>query len=172
LQKGLSMTDDQLIPLALEIRVFATLLLKFFGDSLDARLKASGAEVSSLQFGFMQILQNEAVTISILSQRFNMEPSTIMRSMDALQAAGYVERGVDPKDRRRNPLYLTDKGRQLMQAVPVIAPQDDALQALETMGMEQTEQLRDLLRDFISQSTDGKMIVMMMAAAAAAQKPQ
>lgn len=165
------MTGENLIPLALEIRVFATLLLKFFGDSLDARLKASGAEVSSLQFGFMQILQNEAVTVSILSQRFNMEPSTIMRSMDALQAAGYVERGVDPRDRRRNPLYLTEKGRQLVLAVPVIVPEDPALQALQTLGDERAVQLRDLLKDFITQSSDGQMIVMMMAAAAA-QKPQ
>ncbi|MFO7682979.1 MAG: MarR family transcriptional regulator [Chloroflexota bacterium] len=157
------MTEYQLFPIAADIQLYAALLLKFFNQALEERLREQGETLSSLQHGILRMLQFQPLTISEISQRLGLDPSTLVRSVDALERKGLAERGSDPHDRRRNPVHLTDRGRALMLAVPIIAPQDATWQALAAVGEETAVQLRDLLRQLVQQFPEGRMVVALSA---------
>jgi DNA-binding MarR family transcriptional regulator len=156
------MSQTDLIQIANEINVYASLLLKFYNEALEARLKKSGVTMSALQFGTLRMLFNETLTISTISQRLSLDPSTMVRSIDALERKGLAERGIDPRDRRRNPIQITKRGREFISANPVVAEDDPTLQALESQGIEQSKLLRDLLRQVISQFPEGRVITDLM----------
>lgn len=154
----MNLPPDPLTPLAMQIQVFAALFLKFHNQALEARLDALGYRFSALQYGLLRMLQFETLTISELSQRMGLDPSTLVRSIDALERKGLVQRGQDPQDRRRNPIHITPEGQNLLAAVPLFAPDDPLYQALQMLGLEDTRQLRDLLQALISQIPEGRMV--------------
>jgi DNA-binding MarR family transcriptional regulator len=153
------MAASPLVPIATEIHLYAAILLKFFNQAIEARLRAQGETLSSLQYGILRMLQFERLTISAISQRLGLDPSTLVRAVDALERKGLTERGSDPHDRRRNPIHITDKGRALMIATPMVAPEDATWQALAAVGEETSVQLRNLLRQLIQQFPEGRMVV-------------
>ena len=51
----------------------------------------------------------------------DMEPITLSRQIDRMQAAGLIERRPDPRDRRAYRLYLTEQSRPLVEKFRVIA---------------------------------------------------
>jgi DNA-binding MarR family transcriptional regulator len=153
------MQEGELFPIATDIQLYAALLLKFFNQGLEGRLREQGETLSSLQYGILRMLQFETLTISEISQRLGLDPSALVRAIDALERKGLAERGSDPRDRRRNPVHITDKGKGLMVAVPIITPQDPTWQALAAMGLETAVQLRDILRQLMQQFPEGRMVV-------------
>lgn len=152
------MTEADLIRTSNEIHTYAALLLKFFNQSLEERLHAYGIALTGLQFSVLGMLQRETLTISTISQRLGMDPSTLVRIIDALERKGLALRGVSPEDRRRNPIEITPKGRELIAAVPTISEQDLTFQALQSLGAEQAGLLRDLLRTVIRQFPEGRLL--------------
>lgn len=152
------MTDPQLYRIANEIFTYSALLLKFIGQSTEERLQGHGVQMSGLQLNVLRMLLPETLTVSIISQRMGQDPAAIVRTVDTLERKGLVARMVDPNDRRRNPIHITDKGRELVQAVPAISEQDLPFQAIEALGIEQAAQLRDLLRQVIEQFPEGKIV--------------
>ena len=152
------MPEYRLFPIAIEIQLYAALLLKFFNQSLEERLREYGERISSLQHGILRMLEYDTLTISEISQRMGLDPSTLVRAVDTLERKDLARRGSDPHDRRRNPITITDKGRQLVTTVPVIASEDCTYQALQSLGVESTTQLRDLLRALASEFPEGKMV--------------
>lgn len=157
------MSQERLFEAAIEIQVYAVLLLKFFNDALEIRLRQHGSGINSFQYGILRMLMMEKLTISIISQRYGMDPSTLVRAVDALERKELVKRGSDPKDRRRNPISITEKGRELFLAVPVVSFDDLPFQALQSLGLDSAGQLRDLLRELLKKFPEGKMIVELMS---------
>ena len=153
------MTEPAALIHAAEIHSMTALLLKFFNDGVSQRMQAAGQPLSALQFGVLQMLQFEALTVSAISQRMGMDPSSIVRLIDSLERKGLAARGSDPADRRRNPIQLTEAGRVLLAAVPPIAPGDPAVQALTALGDERTRQLRDLLIKLLLRIPEGRAIL-------------
>jgi len=87
-----------------------------------------------------------------------LDPSSVMRMIDALESKELVLRGVDPHDRRRTPLQITQKGLELLAAVPVISEKDTIYQALQTLGQEPALKLRELLLSVIRQVPEGRLV--------------
>ena len=56
-----------------------------------------------------------------LAEFLEMEPIAVGRVIDRLQAAGFVERRPDPKDRRAWRLYVTDQARVIVGDMEIIA---------------------------------------------------
>jgi DNA-binding MarR family transcriptional regulator len=158
------MSDNELIALASEFEVYTALMLKFFKNSVEGRLRARGLAVSALQHSILRMLEHETLTISEISKRLGLEPSTVLRSLDALERKGLALRGRDARDRRRNPLHVTEAGRRFLAEVPVIAADDPALLALRHIGPQAGARLRDLLKEYILQSPDGQLVVPQMEA--------
>ena len=157
------MREHHLYPVAIEIQLYAALLLKFFNQALEERLRECGERISSLQHGILRMLQFDTLTISEISQRMGLDPSTLVRAVDALERKDLARRGSDPHDRRRNPITITEKGMELVTAVPVITGEDLTFQALQSFGVESTTQLRNLLRGLIREFPEGKMVAELMS---------
>jgi DNA-binding MarR family transcriptional regulator len=104
------------------------------------------------------MLQFDTLTISELSQRMGLDPSTLVRAVDALERKDLARRGIDPHDRRRNPITITEKGLELVTSVPVIAGDDLTYQTLQSLGYESATQLRDLLHRLIVEFPEGKLV--------------
>nr|NIV31109.1 MarR family transcriptional regulator [Anaerolineae bacterium] len=157
------MPDYRIFPVAIEIQIYAALLLKFFNQGLDERLRGQGERISSLQHAVLRILQYDTLTISEISQRLGLDPSTLVRAVDALERRDLARRGSDPHDRRRHPITITDKGLDLIQAVPEITAEDPTFQALESIGIEAATGLRDLLRELIQEFPEGKVVAELLS---------
>lgn len=154
------MPETDFITHAIEIRSLAALLLKFFNDGINQRMQNTGESLSSMQYGVLQMLQFETLTGSTISQRLGMDPSAMVRLIDSLERKGLAARGIDPQDRRRNPIQLTEKGRNLLAAVPAISLEDPAVQAVQALGDERTRQLRDLLIKLLLRIPEGRAILL------------
>jgi DNA-binding MarR family transcriptional regulator len=164
--------DYRIFPLAIEIQVYAALLLKFFNQGLDERLRERGERISSLQHAILRMLQLDTLTISEISQRMGLDPSTLVRAVDALERRDLARRGSDPHDRRRHPISITDKGLQLIEAVPEITAEDHAFQALESIGFKAVTDLRDMLRELIQEFPEGKMVAELLSSMPPARPDQ
>lgn len=154
-----TLPDVNWIVRANEIRGLAALLLKFFNDDVSRRMQNSGVTLSGLQFGILQMLQAENLTISTFSLRMGMDPSSILRIIDLLEQKGLVTRGADPYDRRRHPIQLTSQGRALLAAMPVISEEDLAFKAVQSLGEGKSLQLRDLLIKVLLSIPEGRVIL-------------
>ena len=152
------MPAPDLIQISNEIYTYAALLLKFFSESLEERLQNHGVPLTSLQFSIVRMLRFEPLTISMISQRMSLDPSALVRIIDSLERKGLVLRAVDPHDRRRNPIEITKKGLKLVAAVPVIAENDPVFHALQSLGVEPTVLLRDLLLKVMQQFPEGRLV--------------
>lgn len=157
------MPEHELYLVAGEIQIYAALLLKFFNQALEERLRQCGTRMSVLQHSLLRMLQFETLTISELSQRLGLDPSTLVRSVDNLERKDLARRGTDPQDRRRNPISITEKGKELIASFPVIADDDLTYQVLQSLGCESAMQLRDLLRRLIVQFPEGQRVAELLS---------
>jgi MarR family transcriptional regulator for hemolysin len=94
-------------------------------DVLDRRLRAKGASL------WNWVLLREAARADGASQRelaklMRIEPPTLVRHLDRLEADGYVERRADPNDRRRMRVYVTAVGRRRFAELQKVAEVNDA----------------------------------------------
>lgn len=71
-----------------------------------------------------------------LAELLEMEPIAVGRVIDRLQAAGFVERRSDPRDRRAWRLYITEQARVIVDDMELIARE---LRKDATRGVEYDE---------------------------------
>ena len=58
--------------------------------------------------------------IGILAERMGMDPTTLSRSLKPLESRGVIDNAVNPEDRRRRVVRITEAGvRKLRHAVPL-----------------------------------------------------
>ncbi|MBV9860227.1 MAG: MarR family transcriptional regulator [Alphaproteobacteria bacterium] len=90
-----------------------------------ARLGLTRAQSSVLAY----LARQEGINQAALAQILEIEPITLARLLDRLQAAGLVERRADPNDRRARLLYLTEAAYPLLDRIFELAAEvrDDAL---------------------------------------------
>lgn len=67
------------------------------------------------------LYHREGLRQTELAESLEMEPIAVGRVIDRLQAAGFVERRPDPKDRRAWRLYVTDQARGVIADMELIA---------------------------------------------------
>ena len=68
-----------------------------------------------------RISHNEGMSQTELAEELDMEPIAVGRVIDRLQAAGFVERRADPKDRRAWRLHDTEQARGVIDGMEDIA---------------------------------------------------
>ncbi|CAO3427407.1 MarR family winged helix-turn-helix transcriptional regulator [Azospirillum endophyticum] len=79
-----------------------------------------------------------------LADYLDLEPITLVRLLDRLEAIGLIERRLHPSDRRQRLLYLTDKARPLLGTARELGNITRA-EALEGLSPEECETLIRLL---------------------------
>ncbi len=68
-----------------------------------------------------EMRNEEPLNQAALADQMDMEPITLSRQIDRMEAAGLIERRPDPGDRRANRLYLTDAARPLVEKFRSVA---------------------------------------------------
>jgi DNA-binding MarR family transcriptional regulator len=85
------------------------------------------------------LYHREGMRQTELAESLEMEPIAVGRVIDRLQAAGFVERRADPKDRRAWRLYVTDQARGVIADMELIARgvRKDAAKGIPVPELEQ-----------------------------------
>ena len=104
----------------------ARLLRKEF----EQRARAGALGLTRAQASVLAYLaRQEGINQASLAQILEVEPITLARLLDRLQAASLIERRPDPKDRRAHLLYLTEAAYPLLDRIFALAAEvrEDAL---------------------------------------------
>jgi DNA-binding MarR family transcriptional regulator len=98
------------------------------------------------EFGLMTVMaKRPGLTQHELASLARVDPSSMVALLDDLERRGIAERRVDPEDRRRRAVYLTDKGREQMQVLQREA-RKSAKSLLGPLTEEERATLNTLLR--------------------------
>ena len=106
-------------------------LARLIRTEADKRARAHG--MTRAQWTILLNLERQpALLQKELAEVLEVEPITVARLVDRLEARGMVERRADPTDRRCWRLHLTDQSRPLMAEIGV---QLEELAAMATPGL-------------------------------------
>ncbi|WP_109123754.1 MarR family transcriptional regulator [Dyella sp. C11] len=102
------------------------------------------------------LYHREGMRQTELAESLEMEPIAVGRVIDRLQAAGFVERRPDPKDRRAWRLYVTDQARGVIADMELIARgvRKDAAKGIPVDELEQALGVLNRMKENL-QALDG-----------------
>jgi MarR family transcriptional regulator for hemolysin len=117
---------------------------RLFGRRFDRngkRLQLTRAQCRTLSY----LARNEGINQAGLADLLEIRPMTLVRQIDRMQEAGWIERRPDPTDRRARKLFLTDKARPILGRIWDVAMETQD-QILAALSPDESDQLIDLLR--------------------------
>lgn len=138
--------DSPDIPQAFHSRL--ALLLVRLGDrvavvgstALEERLGLSGRDYTALAV----ISEDSPSSQQELARLMGKAPAMCVGMLDEMEAAGYVERVRDPKDRRRSVVTLTAKGTKILADADALAAEIEA-KVIEGLSEGERDRLLALL---------------------------
>ena len=114
-----------------------------FNRALTRRLADNG--ISFGQWVFLRILwKEEGLTQRELSERANLTEPTVHTALTKMEVQGIVSRRTEEGNRRKQHVYLTDRGRALKTVLEPLAV-DANKKALQGLEADQQEALRQIL---------------------------
>jgi MarR family transcriptional regulator, transcriptional regulator for hemolysin len=126
-------------------------LLKPIRRDVEKRIGCADKHMTMLQCGILRNLEHDSLTINELARMMMVKPPSLVAVVDALERDGYLQRKPDPNDRRRTPLQITSKGKELLKKVPFCAETDVLAIALERIGEQKAQKLAELLEELAIQ---------------------
>jgi MarR family transcriptional regulator, transcriptional regulator for hemolysin len=90
------------------------------------------------------LARNEGVSQARLAELIDVDPMSLVRILDRMQADGWVERRSDPEDRRARTLWLTQKAKPLVDEIWRLASETRA-ETLQGLAAREREVLMELL---------------------------
>ncbi len=111
--------------------------LRLLARSIGIELDKAGIPMTLSQFSMLDFLltNSEAVQTDV-ANHLHKDKSVILRQLDQLEKSGWVERQLDPNDRRRKNLVVTKDGKEIHRKGAKIRDKVFA-QALEGVAPEQ-----------------------------------
>jgi DNA-binding MarR family transcriptional regulator len=102
------------------------------------------------------LARNEGVNQACLAESLEVQPITLARLIDRMQAAGWVERRTDPEDRRAVRLYLTDKCQPILAEMHERATQmlEAVLSGVSTAARKQLIETLSQIKQNLSEAAD------------------
>lgn len=156
---GAPMDEVEFLEKVRETQMLLPVITKVWHQAIQQHLNEHGSGLSGLQFGLLRMINLEPLTSSELSRKFQVDPSTLVPTVNGLEKRGLIIRTRDSSDRRRQPLRLTEQGAELIKSIPFPVENNDLTESLRKMGLEKTEQLLSLLREVISGVPNGETIL-------------
>ncbi len=102
-------------------------------------------ELTTRMWGALNVLEAEdAITQGALCKSVGMDPSSMVSTIDELEAKGLVERRRHPSDRRAHALHLTDSGRATLARGRKLARAAQE-ELLAPLSAQEREELHELL---------------------------
>jgi len=90
------------------------------------------------------LARNEGVSQKRLAELIEIDPMSLVRILDRMEADGWVERRADPQDRRARSLVVTERARSIIELIWEIAAEARA-EALAGLDDAEQSQLMMLL---------------------------
>ena len=116
---------------------------RLIAKRFDQRAKSLG--LTRAQYRALAIhARQEGINQVGLADILDVEPITLVRLIDRMEEAGWVERRPHPSDRRQYLLFLTEKARAIFAKMRVIGAKVRE-EALAGLGREESEKLIDQL---------------------------
>jgi DNA-binding MarR family transcriptional regulator len=141
------------VPLA---RLFA-MAYRMLVDDLHEQLAARGWAGVRPAFGFVLLaLRAGPVALRDLPGVLGTSKQAVSKLVDAMVAAGYVERGADPEDARAKRVQLSARGRQLLATVEEVYA-DLEREWVAVLGEERLARLREDLTAVLSTLAGGRL---------------
>ncbi len=110
-------------------------LVKCFMRLLDRELNS--LNLTGAQFCVLaKLMEEEGLTQTLLAQKLYIESPTLVRTLDRLEELGYIERRRVPEDRRAFHIFLTEKGKNLVNSIKEIGAK---VHSISIQGMTQDE---------------------------------
>jgi MarR family transcriptional regulator, transcriptional regulator for hemolysin len=116
---------------------------RLFGRRFDQngrRLGLTRAQCRTLGY----LVRNEGINQAGLADLLEIRPMTLVRQIDRMEEAGWIERRPDPADRRARRLFLTEKARPILGRIWNVA-NETRDEALALLSPPQAETLIELL---------------------------
>jgi DNA-binding MarR family transcriptional regulator len=111
---------------------------RLFGRRFDQngkRLGLTRAQCRTLSY----LARNEGINQAGLAELLEVRPMTLVRQIDRMEEAGWIERRPDPTDRRARRLFLTGKARPILGRIWDVATltRDEVLNCLSRSEADQ-----------------------------------
>ncbi|HVC52053.1 MAG TPA: MarR family transcriptional regulator [Stellaceae bacterium] len=91
------------------------------------------------------LARNEGINQAGLADLLEIRPMTLVRQVDRMEEAGWIERRPDPADRRARRLFLTEKARPVLDRIWEVATETRD-QAFILLSPDEADRLIALLR--------------------------
>jgi DNA-binding MarR family transcriptional regulator len=140
-----------------EIRMLTMLIMKLSRQVVEQHFAHSGLELTMFQFLILSMAKTDNITLTDISKRMGVDPSTLVPMVDALVKKGLIKRERDTEDRRRYPLTLTEAGLALHLEAHSCMKDDPLDAALATLDESEVEQLRLSLRKIVKEMPEGEV---------------
>jgi DNA-binding MarR family transcriptional regulator len=96
------------------IGLLVRLIYQHYSQAMDAALREAGFEDIAPSAGnVFPFVGPEGITVSQLAGLAHVRKQTMAQTVEQLEVAGYVERKPNPKDRRSQLVFLTERGRSV-----------------------------------------------------------
>jgi DNA-binding MarR family transcriptional regulator len=116
---------------------------RLFGRRFDQngkRLGLTRAQCRTLSY----LARNEGINQAGLAELLEVRPMTLVRQLDRMEEAGWIERRPDPTDRRARRLFLTEKARPILGRIWDVASMTRD-EVLDCLSHQEADNLIDLL---------------------------
>jgi DNA-binding MarR family transcriptional regulator len=110
---------DRLKNFGFVLKDISRLYTKRFEDRASAGLSMTLPQCKALAILF----KNEGISQKRLSELSDIEPMTLVRILDRMEAEGYIERRADPADRRARTLFVTQQASPMLDQIWAVAAQ-------------------------------------------------
>jgi MarR family transcriptional regulator, transcriptional regulator for hemolysin len=100
--------------------------------------------------------REEGIKQAVLAERLEVQPITLGRLVDRMEAAGWVKRTPDPDDRRASLLYLTAKAQPILAEMRAHANEalDDVMRGVSATARKQlTKALLQMKQNLLTETT-------------------
>lgn len=102
------------------------------------------------------LARNEGSSQKRLAEQADIEPMTLVRILDRMEADGWIERRPDPADRRARSLYVTSGAAPVLEQIDKFSAQMRA-EALHGLSADERTQLMQLLERVHANMTSQKI---------------
>lgn len=102
-------------------------------------------DISGPQMGILRVIEMTGpCSLGDIQHLTAGHLSALGQKVDRLEAAGWIERGRDPADRRRLELRLTPKARRMLKREPQLGP-SRAIQEMSSMTEQEADRVADAM---------------------------
>lgn len=122
--------------------------------ALTRRFAEAGHDLTAQQWSILvYIYKAEGAIQQDIGKMFEKDQAAVARILNRLEKQGLIERVSCPKDKRRNKIYVTEKGKALKEELGLLA-RENLKQASKGLSSEEISDLKRMLQIIIDNLED------------------